>query len=528
MLEQLLFPDFKLAITEQDWESVVEICRMIHPPVVAELLDQFDDPEAVWGVISHLEPATQAELFSYLDDRWQDALVERFSKADLAKLLERMSHDDRADLVKRMDEDRQAVVMPLVARAEREDILRLSRYEEGTAGSIMTTDYARLTSDLTVEEALARLRREAPDRETIYYVYVTDAERRLIGFVSLKDLILASPRKKVGDVMQKDVLLVSVNMDVEEVANRLAEYDLIAIPVVDGEQRLVGIITHDDIIDVLVEEATEDAHLMGAVQPLEQEYIESTLWEMVSKRAPWLAILLGFEMIASFVLMLHEELLSVWTAMMVFLPVIIATGGNTGSQAASMITRSLALGEVEPRDVFRVARRELFSGLALGGILGVLGAAVVALLYRDPKFAVVLFFGLTSVTTFGSLLGALLPIAFKSVGLDPATSSTPLVASAVDVLGITLYCIIAGQMLTSATNDAEKPAPAPPRKSARVEVDGRRPLVDNTRRIRIEVRNAKTAISTWCSAALLAGVWRPAQSGGLAAVSGTASRRSLG
>lgn len=459
MLERLLFPEFKLALQERDWESIVEICAMIHAPVVAEMLDQCDDPEAVVDVMTHLDPSAQAQLFPYLDEEDQDRLVERMPKSDLAKLLERMSHDDRADLVKRMDDDRQAVVMPLVARAEREDIIRLARYEEGTAGSIMTTDYARLTSDLTVEQALAKLRREAPDRETIYYIYVTDSDRRLIGFISLKDLILATPKKTVGEVMQTDVLYVTVDMDVEEAANRLAEYDLIAIPVVDNDYRLVGIITHDDVIDVLMEEATEDAHLMGAMQPLEREYIESPFWHTVGKRVPWLAVLLGFEMIASFVLMLHEELLAVWTAMMVFLPVIIATGGNTGSQAASMITRSLALGEVEPRDVFRVARRELFSGLAMGMLLGTLGAIVVAFIYREPRIALVLIFGLTAVTTFGSLLGALLPLGFKWVGLDPATSSTPLVASAVDVLGILVYCLIAGRLLAMPENP---PVPAKP------------------------------------------------------------------
>lgn len=483
MLERLLFPDFKLAIQEQDWVTLGEICRMIHPSVVAEMLKECEDGEAAWQVMSHVEPSVQAEIFPYLDEPAQDVLVERFGKADLAKLLERMSHDDRVDLVKRMDDDHQAVVMPLVARAEREDILRLARYEEGTAGSIMTTDYARLTSDITVEEALAKLRREAPDRETIYYIFVTDPDRRLIGFVSLKDLILAFPRKKVGDIMQTDVLCVTADMDVEQAANRLAEYDLIAIPVVDSDYKLVGIITHDDVIDVLVEEATEDAHLMGAVQPLEREYIESPFWHMVSKRVPWLAVLLGFEMIASLVLMLHEELLSVWTAMMVFLPVIIATGGNTGSQAASMITRSLALGEVEPRDVFRVARRELLSGLTLGVTLGILGGLIVAFVYQDPQFAVVLVFGLTAVTTFGSLLGALLPIAFKSVGLDPATSSTPLVASAVDVLGILVYCLIAGMLLSkpegaNATNPV--PSPVEQTKSTRVRVDERPQGIENS------------------------------------------------
>lgn len=448
MLEKLLLPELREAVRSSDWKSLAEMCTFLHPSVIAQILIDMDDFEVGWAAFEHVDPQVRAQILEYLPDDYQDRLVERLPKAELARLLEVMAHDDRVDLVKRMDDDRQAEVMPLVARADREDILRLSKFAEGTAGSIMTTDYAALPADITVQEALSRLRREAPDRETIYYIFVIDEHRRLIGFVSLKDLILAKPYKKVSEVMREDVLYVRTDSDVEKAASDLARFDLIAIPVVDADQRLVGIITHDDVIDVVIEEATKDVHQMGAVQPLESEYLASSFWVMVRSRVVWLSILFCAEMLTSAVLSMHETLLIEFAALIVFMPVITATGGNSGAQSASLVTRALALGEVGPRDWFRIARREFFSGVALGGAVGVLGLFAVYLFHRDvPLIALVLLLALITVTTCGSLVGSLMPLVFKRFGLDPAISSSPFVACMVDVVGLFLYCTIAALIL---------------------------------------------------------------------------------
>lgn len=443
MLEELLIPDLKLAVSEGDWESVSELASILHPSVFCDTLSEYDF-EIVWSAFSVLSPEIRPLIFEYLSPEFQDELVMRLPKPEVAVLIERMSHDDRAQLVRRMDDERTAVIMPLVAHADREDIKKLLSYEEGTVGSIMTTDYASIPADCTVGDALNRLRREAPNRETIYYIYVIDDQRRLIGFLSLKALILALPSKTAGDVMREDVMFVAVDMDVREAASRLAQYDLLALPVVDSEHKLVGIITHDDIIDVIQETATEDIHRMGAVLPLEGEYIESPFWKTVGNRAVWLFLLFGAEMCTSLVLDSYESLFQTFVVLVVFMPVITATGGNSGSQAASLITRSLALGEVEPSDWLRVGIRELFSGIVLGLAVGGLGAAVVFLFFpHKALLALILVFSLVTVTTAGSLIGSLMPLFFKKVGLDPAISSGPFVSSLVDVLGIFMYCSIA-------------------------------------------------------------------------------------
>lgn len=443
MLERLLLPELREAVVTRDWKGLAELCSIIHPSVVAQMLVNLEDIELEWATFEHIDPMVRTQIFEYLPPEIQDQLVARLPLGELAGLLEMMAHDERVDIVKRMDEEHQALTMPLVARAEREDILRLVQYREGTAGSIMTTDYAAVRADMTAQEALHQLRREAPNRETIYYVYVLDAGRRLIGIVSLKDLILALPGRTISQIMREDVVSVSVDTDVERVARELAEYDLLAVPVVDADGRLVGIITHDDVIDVVIEEATEDAQRMGAVQPLDESYLSSPFWMIVRKRVVWLCVLFFAEMSTTLVLDIYEGIFIQFAYLVLFMPVITATGGNSGSQAASLVTRSIALGEIGLRDWLKVGVRELLTGLVLGGTVGLLGIGAVAVFGLSPLFALVLTATLVAVTTCGSLVGSLMPLVFKRIGLDPAVSSSPFVSSMVDVVGIFIYCTIA-------------------------------------------------------------------------------------
>lgn len=452
MLERLLLPELREAVSTGDWKALAELCNIIHPSIIAQMLVHLEDDELEWATFEHIDPMVRTEIFEYLPPEIQDLLVARLPNEELADLLEMMAHDERVDLVKRMDEEHQALTMPLVARAEREDILRLVQYEEGTAGSIMTTDYAAIRADLQVHEALTQLRREAPNRETIYYIYVLDNQRRLIGIVSLKDLILSLPSKKISQIMREDVVSVKVDQDVEDVARELAEYDLLAVPVVDNEDRLVGIITHDDVIDVVIEEATEDAQLMGAVQPLEDRYLDSPFWHIVRKRVVWLCGLFIAEMASVYVLESYERdgLFASFDFVFLFIPIIMATGGNSGSQGASLITRAIALGELGLKDWYRVAFRELLGGIVLGSVVGLMGIATAIFWFQHPPaFGIVLILSLIAVTTSGSLVGSLMPLVFKRVGLDPAVASGPFVASLVDVVGIFIYCGIAITILTS-------------------------------------------------------------------------------
>lgn len=301
---------------------------------------------------------------------------------------------------------------------------------------------------ITVAEALQRLRREAPDRETIYYIYIVDRRRQLVGFVSLKDLILANPGRTIGAVMRTDVISCTVDMPVGEVAQIFGEFDLLALPVLDADRQLVGIITYDDALDIQEEEATDDVHRLGAVGPLRGEYLATPLQRVIRSRLVWLTMLFLAELLTGGVLYHYQQLTTMFVILTIFMPVITATGGNSGSQAASLVTRAVALGEIELSDWRRIAWREILSGLVLGACVGLLGGITAMFIYREKAvIAAILLTSLVAVTTAGSLTGSLLPLVFKRFGMDPAISSGPFVASMVDVLGLALYLTIAHYVL---------------------------------------------------------------------------------
>ncbi|HID23202.1 MAG TPA: magnesium transporter, partial [Planctomycetaceae bacterium] len=347
-------------------------------------------------------------------------------------------------------------LLPLVAQAERQDIRRLLSYPADSAGAVMTTDYAWFPQETTVAEALANLRLQAPDRETIYTVYVLESEtdRRLVGVVTLEELIRAHPNAKLSEIMDRNVISVRVDEDKEQVAQKLAHYDFIAIPVVDAEGRLVGIVTHDDVIDVLVEAATEDAHRMGGVEPLEENFLEARFLTELRSRSLWLTVLFACQFLTVLVLSHYEGTFEAVPALVFFLPLIIAAGGNAGGQSAALVVRALALGHVRVADLLRVLYRELFQGLTLGALLGLIGYTVAQLMLRhghqlgseslEPvQVAVVVGLAVLVVVVWGTLIGALLPLVWKRIGVDPAVTSNPFVTSLVDVTGVAIYFVIA-------------------------------------------------------------------------------------
>lgn len=440
LFNSLLLPDLKVMLEENDGPGLQEFCNALYPGVAAEVLEGLE-PAQAWQVLTHCPPATQAYIFQFLPLTYQVGLVESIDRKSLSKLIEEMPPDDRVDLLERMDPEEVEDLLPLVAQAERSDIRKLLSYPEESAGSIMTTEYASLPADITVQEAINRLRLQAPSRETIYYVYITDSDRHLIGFLSLRHLIEAKPSARLADVMERDVISVRVDDDQEYVASEIAKYDFIAIPVVDKQSKLVGIVTHDDAADVLQEEATEDQQRLGAVEPLEDAYLETPIKILAWKRGFWLMILLGASFATAGVIGLFiGEGGSGW--MMMFLPLVLASGGNTGSQSATLIIRTLALGETSRGDWGRIAGREAMLGLVLGSSLGTVAFCVACALVTVPQAFVV---GVTvlCVVFVGTLVGAMLPIWFQWIGVDPALMSNPLIAALVDVIGVVLYYTIA-------------------------------------------------------------------------------------
>lgn len=437
MYNPLLLPELREMLQAGDTEAMAEFCDALHPGVAAEVLESLDDAE-IWEVLSHSPVNQQVQIFSFLTLARQEELVQATGRERVSALLEEMAPDDRVDLLARIDDDHVEALLPMIAQAERSNIRKLLSCAEDSAGSIMTTEYASLPEDITVAESLRRLRLQAPDRETIYYVYVLDEERRLRGFVSLQQLILAKPDALISNIMDRDVISVQVDDDREDVAHVLGRYDFLAIPVVDNRNHLVGIVTHDDVIDVLQEEATEDAHLAGAVQPLEDSYLSSSLLTIARKRGIWLVFLFGTAYLMSAFIERYKEISNEFDWMIVFIPLVIATGGNAGSQSATLVIRSLALGELEPKHWPHLARREFIIGTTLAAALAMIGF-IPAMLLQDKNVAIVVSTTVAIIVILGTMIGSLLPVAFKHVGIDPALISNPFVAALVDITGVVVY-----------------------------------------------------------------------------------------
>lgn len=453
MRNPLLAPDLRELVAERDEAGLRDFFHGHHPADAAELLDDLAPDEVIF-VVRLLDGRERAAIFDYLEDELRDAVAERMDDHDLAALVTYMSHDERADLMSRLPVERSDRIYPLLARAEREDIRRLQSYEAGTTGSVMTSDYATVPADDTAAGAIDRLRHEAPDRETIYYCYVVDEQRHLKGFVSLKNLILAPAHRRVADVMQHDFVYAVVDDDAEATARKLGEYDLIAMPVVDHEHRLVGIVTHDDVLDVIVDEATEDVHRLGGVGPLEDGYLHTPFRTLWLNRALWLSILFVAGFLTTTALAEFEDVFKKIPALVLFVPLIVSAGGNCGSQSATLITRALALGELAPRDWVRVFVHEVLMGLSLGLALGAVGFLRALLTPSDsyPEGGLMTLAGtiglaVSVVVLCGNLVGALMPLLLKRLGFDPALMSNPFVASLVDVTGIVTYFALATWIL---------------------------------------------------------------------------------
>ncbi len=439
----ILIPEIRVMIAEGDVQGLREVAEELHPATVAEFSEGLDPPE-IWQLLSSVPVERQAEILPYYPMSRQ---VELFASADrhrLGGLLEAMAADNRDDLLRELDPAFVEEILPLVAKAERHDIRMLLSCAEGSAGGLMTTEYASLPADITAGEAITRLRSQAPDSESIYYIYVLDGERHLVGFVSLRDLILARPTSLVSDLMETDVIRVRLDEPSEQVVQKLARFDFLAIPVVDDENRLVGIVTHDDVLDAVRQEATDDAQRIAAIAPLGESYLEAAVLSMTWKRGVWLTILFATAMLTALVLS-QSPLEHGW--LIAFIPLVIATGGNSGNQSATLVITALSTGDCKLTDWRKILRREAALGLLLGGLLAVPGYLLAMVYAPSPADAVVIPVTIMAVVMMGTLVGSVLPLLFRSVGLDPALMSNPFVSAIVDIVGIVIYTTIAVAVL---------------------------------------------------------------------------------
>ncbi|MFA9477258.1 magnesium transporter [Phycisphaerales bacterium AB-hyl4] len=441
-------------LEQGDEAAIRQLAEEAHPHTIAELVADLED-EQVWSLLQKMPPTEAGQVYSHLDLERQASLAEQFDDREVATLLEQVAPDDRTDVIQELDPAQQESILAEMAGPEREEIERLDQYAEHTAGSVMSTDVVSLKADLTVQGALEQLRRQAGEKETIFYNYIVDDAHRLVGIVSLKDLVISPPEAKLIDLMDTSPITISAEDDQADAARLIQQYDLLALPVVDRDNRLVGIVTVDDVLDVQQEEATEDFHKLGGVVSLTQPYLSTTIPTLVSKRVGWLAILFGAGLLTVGAMGAFEEQIEQLPLLAVFVPLIIATGGNSGFQAATIMTRAIALQEVEPRHFGRVFGREMFGGLLLGLILAVIAFIMativgmwiysgdVQLLSRSANVGVAVSMSVIAVVLFGNMVGSVLPFLLLKLGLDPATGSTPFVATVVDVAGLLLYFTIA-------------------------------------------------------------------------------------
>jgi magnesium transporter len=449
MINTLYLPELREMLAENNEAELREFCVALHPARTAEFMEGLNADE-IWRVLQYAEPATRDEIFGFFPEDKQIEILETQDRGEVAGLLAEMSPDDRVDLLDETDEAVVQELLPLMPADERRDILRLRSYPEDSAGAVMTTDFAKLAESLTVRQALAELGRQAEELETIYYLYVVDEADHLRGVVSARQLVSAMthPETHLAELMETDVAAVDVLDDQEVVASKVARYDLLAIPVVDDEHRMLGIVTHDDVIDVMREEAVEDAQRIAGVAPLEESYMRTSIFTLSWKRGVWLTILFFAAISTAFALQAYLHAIEAYAWLVMFIPLVISSGGNSGNQTATLVITGLATGDVQLRDWLRVIRRELMMGLLLGGFLALFGFVAAALVAQDLLSGGVVAVTLVLVVLAGTLAGSILPLFFKRLGLDPALMSNPFVAGIVDILGIVIYMNVALLLLS--------------------------------------------------------------------------------
>jgi magnesium transporter len=431
------------AIEQQQFAQATQQLQTLRPIDIADLLALIK-PRLAWQLLEQLP--NRSTIFSYLETHIQVALAEVFPRASLAKIVGEMPSDERTDLYKHLDQEQRDALLPALAQAKREDIRRLAAYEEGTAGALMTSDYATLGIQMDVTEALANLRREAPDAETIYHAYVIDKQRQLLGVVSLRVLILAAPEQLISDIMVSSMVSCDVNDDQEDVAKAIARYDLIALPITDASGALVGIVTHDDAMDVASAEATDDFHKSGGVSTMVGRLKDISIGVLYRKRVFWLVFLVFGNLFSGFGIAHYEEVIAANLVLVFFLPLLVDSGGNAGSQSATLMVRALATGDVVMRDWFSLLGREALVAILLGATMAV-AISIIGYIRGDAVVSLVLALSMMSVVMIGCLIGMSLPFVLNKIGFDPATASAPLITSVCDASGVIIYLFIASKFL---------------------------------------------------------------------------------
>jgi magnesium transporter len=446
---RLLLPEVTDALRRQP-EAVVALAEELHPADLADLAGALE-PALAEQMLAVLPVDIAARLLEACAEevrlRLFQVLAER-AQPQAAAVTDVMAADDRADLYGQLPEDLRSRLLEAIPAEESRDIRQLLSYREGSAGALLTTDFVALPAQTTVAEAIEIVRGSAAEMETIYIAYAVGAGGTLLGAVSLRDLVTSPADRTIEAVMNPNIVSVDVEADQEEAVRLLAKYDLLALPVVDREHRILGIITVDDLMDVIAEQATEDAQKMGAVEPLATPYATTPMGEIIKARAPWLVALFIASLATENVLEQYAHS-GLAVMLMWFVPLIISTGGNSGSQSATLIIRAMAVDAIRGRDLVTILGREILIGLILGGMVAAVGVGRVMLTdaTRSVAMAAVIGLAVLSVVTAGALVGSGVPMILRRLGIDPAVASTPFIASVLDIAGLVIYFEIASVLL---------------------------------------------------------------------------------
>ncbi|MGE3062772.1 MAG: magnesium transporter [bacterium] len=431
-------------LTEENAREILrEIFHNVHPFEIFSLIEGLET-EDIARVIMKLGFPIGAEVFEYFEDEDREEIFRALTRDQMVKLIEEMSADDRVDLLKSLDKKLVDSLMPFIAQAERNDIKRLLNYQESTAGAIMTTEYATLNMNMTVSEGLIHLKHIAPERETIFSIYIVDEERRLVGGVNLDKFILSKESQLIKEIMNREIISVKIDDDQENVSKVMADYDLVVVPVIDHENKMVGIITIDDVVDVVTEEATEDFLRHGSVQG-DVDYISSNPFLLAKQRIIWLLLLVAVGFISGLIMQIKQEILENVIALAFFLPLLSGSAGNAGTQSSTVIIRGLATGELDMKDIWRIMLKEMATGLLIGLALGLASGirAVLTDAHHDMRLAFTVGISMVFVVTLSTVLGAVFPVFFKKLKLDPALMSAPFIASIIDIFSIFIYLTLA-------------------------------------------------------------------------------------
>jgi len=442
IFSKLVMPEVKYAIQNSDEESLKLIIDEFFPQDIAELMEELSEEES--NFLFKVLPKEKAlDVFSELDYPEQEDIIEGLDDKKVEDILNEMAPDDRTELFEDMPDKMAEKYIDSLSEEEKDIAKKYMSYPEDSVARLATPDFIELKEFMTVKDAIEYIRQNHHDMETIYYSYITNDEDKLIGVVSLKNLVISNDNTKIEEIIEDNIIKIEANKDQEEAANLMKKYDLLALPVVGINDRIIGIVTFDDLIDIVDEEATEDIHKMAGMLPTEDGYLDNSFREVFKNRVFWLIVLLVMQTITGMVLKGFSDVLDQVVALSFYIPLLIGTGGNAGTQSATLVIRGMATGDIQNKDIWTLLRRELFLALSMGIVLALLTFARVYFQEGDNALAMVVSLGLLATMIASMLSGTILPMFFRLLKLDPALMSGPFISTSIDIIGLVIYLQIA-------------------------------------------------------------------------------------